>query len=220
MNTPTRVSYKTRTSSRHNLRSRSTGSIISSSYISRSSSLSHEERALIIPELSKNFSDDPMHYFRKYLNSQVQQPRDFIVLRQAPKPTAFTSTKYSSCSYIPSESVLKINNESGEKIIQVNMLEKIEWGTIEAPSGKMKYINITIKGDRSPLIIHGPTETMDLFFDALRLISNDQPITGTAGTKITYFKKAIEISKINLNQDVEIPPPPTNFDFVSSVSQN
>lgn len=216
MSTVTRSSSKSRRSSRHNGRSRSMGSLILGQYSPQTSL--HESEDLKILQLSKTFSDEPMQYFRKYLNAQVQQPREFVVMRQAPKAASFTSSKLSSCSYIQSESALKISQESGEKVIPANTIEKVEWGFVEGKSEKTKYINIVLKGDRSPLVIHGASESMDLLFEALRLISNDQPITATAGAKLSVIKKAIEIAKMDLNQNIDIPPPPANFNFVTSLS--
>ncbi|KAH0795954.1 hypothetical protein GPJ56_000022 [Histomonas meleagridis] len=170
-----------------------------------------------IPQLSTTLPDDPMVYYKHYLKSVIQIPREFIVLRQVvAKSSIFSTVKPSPCSYSATEEAIKIKQETGDKTYPINSIEKIEWGVAGGHSGSLGYINITIKGDRTPLILHGPSESMDLLFDAIKVLLNEDPTTATSQARIELFKKALQMTEVGLKEYVEIPPPPSNFNFVCS----
>ena len=163
-----------------------------------------------------NLDRKSMVYYQKYLNALIQKARPFVYMRQAVTRSSYLETgKNCPVQFVPADGSIKIKLEDGsEKSFHVSTFEKIQWGTVQAQSGDLKYINITIKGDRSPLILHSSTEAMEFWYDALRMLCNQSIETVSSMAKIEVFKKATQFAGQQRPTTVEIPPPPDNYDFV------
>ncbi|KAH0792212.1 hypothetical protein GPJ56_003738 [Histomonas meleagridis] len=194
---------------------RSSRNLSSISRKSSSSSVNELLRSSSIIELSDKISYDPIFYFQKYLNAFIQEPRELVVLRQSVSKSSSLTIKPTQIQYFPQDQTVRIKQEGGDRSYQINTFDKIEWGEVPGPSGNMKFINISIKGDRNPLILHGPSESMEFWYDALQVLHNKnaQPSTPSSLSRMEIFTKATEISKIPPSSNYTIPPPPPNLKF-------
>lgn len=163
-----------------------------------------------------------MVYYQKYLNALIQKSRPFVYLRQAVTRSSYLETgKSCPVQFVPAEGAIRVKLDDGsEKSFLVSTFEKIQWGTVQAQSGDLKYINITIKGDRSPLILHSSTEIMEFWYDALRMLCNQSIETPSSLAKIEVFRKATRFAAQQRPTTVEIPPPPENYNFVAKFPED
>jgi hypothetical protein len=163
-------------------------------------------------------NEKAMPYFQKYLAALVQRARPFVFLRQAvSKISHLESGKQYPCSYTPQDKSLHVKVDDADKAFPLENFEKIQWQEVSGASGKLKYIQITLKGDRNPLILHGPTEIMELWYDALFSLKSETGLTYSASSKakIEVFGKAVHFAAIRRKNVIEIPPPPTDYNFVA-----
>ena len=162
-------------------------------------------------------NSDPNFYFTKYLRAYIQETRELVVLRQSvSKASAFNTVKPSQVCYTESDAI-KIKMEGTDKTFPLSSIEKVELDEVSGPFGPVNFISITIKGDRNPLILHGPPESMELWCDALSILKGIKcELKPTSQTKMDVFIKAIEFLKEEQSNDFIIPPPPKNLNFSSS----
>ena len=134
------------------------------------------------------------------------------------KASQLEINKNYSLQYFPAEDAIKVKAEDGsEKGFKVSEISNLEWGSVEAQNGKLKYIVISIKSERSPIILHSSTEAMELWFDALRMMTNpsaSEDMTQSSITRMKSFEKAAIFGSKTRSNVVEIPPPPSDYNFV------
>ena len=110
--------------------------------------------------------------------------------------------------------------DDDEKLCPLDTVESMEWKGIQAASGDLNYIQIALKGDRTPLILHTSGENMELWYDALkRICFGTEPERISSKTKKEMFKKAAEIAAFTRKTVVEIPPPPEDYNFVADFNE-
>ena len=162
-------------------------------------------------------------YLQKYQDALLQKSRLFVVLRQAVKGSSVLENgKQVQVQYVPGErkGSLKIGTDDDEKLCPLDIVEAMEWKGISAASGDLNYIQMSLKGDRTPLILHTSGENMELWYDALnRICFGTEPERASSKTKREMFKKAAEIASITRKTVVEIPPPPEDFNFVADFNE-
>ena len=156
---------------------------------------------------------DPMVYLQKFLISTIQEEKEFVFLRTlVTKTTQLESAKPSMCSFHTSDNSLHVKADSGQdRVFAFQAFSKIELKTLES----FRYISITLNNDHNPIILHGPQEITELWYDALRQLQNETPSTPSSNAKIELFRKAVDYGSMKMRTDVEIPPPPTNYNFVT-----
>lgn len=161
---------------------------------------------------SNKAQDNAVFYFTKFITAYVAQKRNFTVLRSSvTKSSQLDSQPQSTVRYSISEQSVKVKNEQGKKVYPISNYDEIEWG--ETKGDGKKYIQISIKGERNPLIIHGKTEEMEFLYDGLKLFSHQSVETQSSKDKLEMFRKAVDISKIPDLTNIEIPPPPGSLNF-------
>jgi hypothetical protein len=163
-------------------------------------------------------NEKAMPYFQKYLAALIQRSRPFVFLRQAvSKVSQIEAGKQCPCNYTPQDKSLHVKVEDADKAFPIDNFEKIQWQEVSGASGKLKFIQVTIKGDRTPLILHGPTEIMELWYDALSSLKTDANLTYTPSSKakIEVFGKAVHFAAIRRKNVIDIPPPPADYNFVA-----
>jgi hypothetical protein len=180
--------------------------------------------------------------FEQYLKALIQKPRLFAFLRQTVgRCSQIENARQNPVNFNLSDGCLHVKPEEGsargarfsmivsaadraspetgrekEKTFPVASFEKIEWGTVSGQSGNMKYIMITVRDDRTPIILHGPTEIMELWYDGLRLVQGQALVeTAASNAKLEIFKKAVGFAALTRPTVVEDPPLPENYDFTS-----
>jgi hypothetical protein len=179
--------------------------------------------------------------FEQYLKALIQKPRLFVFLRQAVgRCSQIENARHFPCSYSAADSALHVKPEEGSsrttrfsvivstadranadftrdrtKTFLLSSFEKIEWGSVSGQSGSLKYINITVKDDRNPIVLHGPTEIMELWYDGLRLIHSQAPVeTAASNAKIEVFTKAVGFAAMTRPTIMDDPPLPEDYKFV------
>ncbi|KAK8884998.1 hypothetical protein M9Y10_044126 [Tritrichomonas musculus] len=168
---------------------------------------------------------DPLSCLHAYLFALIQQDYDFVLLRQSiPRINQLTSSKPVSCRYSPLNDCLLVRQEGNSlKSYQLGNFDQIQWGHIES-NIKIKFICIALKNDRNPIILYGPTEIMELWYDGLQLSLNRHNqeipciqgvITNSSIDKLDIFTKALSYANTNRNT-IDIQPPPPNFQFNSN----
>jgi hypothetical protein len=180
-----------------------------------------------------------MACLRHYLDALIQKQRQFAFLRQVvTKASQLEQAKQLYCVYSPQDKSIHVKGEEAgakdraatapeaprekDKSFALAGIEKIQMIEVTGASGKAKFINITLKADRTPVILHAPTEIMELWYDALRLALADvagggkvQVETQASSQKVEVFRKAAAWANNKRPAVVEIPPPPQDFDFVA-----
>ena len=155
-------------------------------------------------------------YFERYINSYISHPRDFVFLRQiVNKASSVESQKPVPCRFDQKDMSIKIKGDQGipEKVFPVSSIDSIQWGSFDGPTGQTKLLIFVIKGDK-PVVLLGPQEAMDLWYDGIRMISKNKPETETSTQKMQTFEHALNYAQISIPEVVNIPPSPTNFQFV------
>lgn len=165
--------------------------------------------------------ESAIELFKKYAESIVSRSADFVFLR-APitKAQVIETNRPVPCSIDVKNKVLKVKLEPnvGDKDFPISLIEKIAWGNADGPTGGIKFIQLTIKGDK-PIILHGQLDAMELWYDQLRIMFNHQPETETSKAKIDVFTRAIQYAnKPFPEQVINIPPPPENYNFVTKLN--
>lgn len=169
---------------------------------------------------------DPLACLQAYLIAFIQEDNEFFFSRQSiTRINQITSAKPVACRFSPLNNCLLVRQEANSlKSYSLNNFDQIQWGQLDSNS-KVKYINISLKNDKNPIVLHGSTEIMELWFDGLKLILNSKnienpgilgEITNSSLDKIDIFTKALSHANINRNSIFEIPPPPPNFHFDSN----
>jgi hypothetical protein len=152
---------------------------------------------------------DPMSYWRKYLFCFIQEPVSLVCVRTpVSKPAHLEGQHPVSCRVNLSDSTLVM--DSGRSVVKFEP-DTITKGQISTGGHPLEYITLTMRGDRNPLIFYSPlVETLELWYDGLRLLMQQQPETRTSLSLIDIFTKAIDAAKMakDLPSGVEIPPPP------------
>ncbi|OHT17405.1 hypothetical protein TRFO_12359 [Tritrichomonas foetus] len=162
---------------------------------------------------------DPMVYVYRYLQTLLLERKDFVVLRQSVSRASQLATVKPIKCWCNDRGVLKIGGPIS-KSFPASSFESIQWGSIESAStGNVKFIVISLKNDRNPIVLHGPTEIMELWYDALKVVYLNAPFieTNSAKNKNEMFTKATTFANVQRQMTVEIPPPPDNYDFVCSL---
>ena len=168
---------------------------------------------------------DPLSCLQAYLFAIIQKDYNFAFLRQpVTRINQLTSAKPISCRYSPLNNCLLVRQEgSSLKSYHLDNFDQIQWGHIES-NIKIKYICITLKNDKNPIILYGPKEIMELWYDGLQLTLTNQNtdipciqgvITDSSLDKIDIYTKALSYANINRNTIIKIPPPPPNYNFNS-----
>ena len=175
----------------------------------------------------ENLEKNTTLYFLNYLKSIIQVPCNFNYLKQqlfsSGKPVNLDTMKPVQIVYNDKEHCIQLKCDNNVTVINLDKINKIEWGETNFESFISKYIIITFKNDKNPLIIHGNQENMDLWFDSLQLIidnSFEVPSNSTSKAKFELFKKAVEISSEKFNTEITIPDPPDNISLGSSPNEN
>jgi hypothetical protein len=180
--------------------------------------------------------------FEQYLKALIQKPRLFAFLRQTVgRCSQIENARQYPCNFNLADNSLHVKPEEAtarttrfsmivssgekpsadgtrekEKIFPASSFERIEWGNVSGQSGTMKFINITVKDDRAPLILHGPTEILELWFDGLRLVQGQAQVeTAASNAKLEIFKKAVGFAAMTRPTIVEDPPLPADYNFVA-----
>ena len=158
-----------------------------------------------------------LELFKKYLDSVVSRDTDFIFLRvPITKAQVIENNRPVPCKIDLKNKSIVIGTET-TKDFPLNTIEQIAWGSADGPTGALKYIQISIKGDK-PVILHGQIDMMELWFDELNVIFKKQPETQTSKNKIEVFKTAIKYANKPFPEQVlEIPPPPKDYNFVTKL---
>jgi len=159
---------------------------------------------------------DPNVYIRHYLVALLQHPKEFIALKQLSgiRSSSLATASPSIVSYSIKDKALIVRKENDTKTYLISSIEKVQWGTVEDESGLLKYININFKNDRVPLVIHGPIESMELWYDGICVLSsNAPPETGSTKAKLEMFTKAIEIASYPTRNVFTVPDPPHDLNF-------
>ena len=158
----------------------------------------------------------PMEYLKKYLESIIQVPRDFVFLhQQISKISQLEETKPSTVQFKLDDFSLHIKTDSGEKVFPFSSFEKFEIKTFSGTNGDLKYISINIRGDKYPIILHGPIEVTELWYDGFNSLIKQEIATPSSLSKSEMFTKAVDYGNVQVRGDVEIPPLPDNYNFVS-----
>jgi hypothetical protein len=100
--------------------------------------------------------------------------------------------------------------DSGRTVIAL-AIETITKGEISTGGHPLQYITVNMKNDRNPVIFYSPSvETLELWYDSLRLLINHAPEMRASLGLIDVFTKALDAAKLakDLPPEVEIPPPP------------
>lgn len=181
--------------------------------------------------------------FEQYLKALIQKPRLFAFLRQTVgRCSQLENARQYSCNFSVADSSLHVKPEEPsarttrfsmivsatdrpnpegrerEKVFPAASFEKIEWGSVSRQSGTMKFITLTIKDDRTPIILHGPTEILELWYDGLRLVQGlTQVETAASNAKLEIFKKAVGFAAMTRPTIVEDPPLPADYNFVTEI---
>jgi hypothetical protein len=80
----------------------------------------------------------------------------------------------------------------------------------------MKFISIAVRDDRTPIVLHGPTEIMELWYDGLRLVHGQAQVeTAASNAKLEIFKKAVGFAALTRPTVVEDPPLPEDYNFTA-----
>lgn len=163
---------------------------------------------------------DKMVYFEKFLESFIRNDSRLVFLRTpVTKLSQIESASASYVIYVPPKRMLQIQTKQESQPIQipVDNFDKIEW--LELTSGKKaaKVIQITLKDDRTPVILgagHSTQEVLDFWYDGLRMLLGQQPSTESSNKKIAVFERAVNYARIALDvEEPTIPPPPQSLDY-------
>lgn len=168
---------------------------------------------------------DPLACLQAYLLALIQEDHDFVFLRQSiSRVNQITSAKPVTCRISPLNNCLLVRQDINSiKSYPLSNFDQIQWGLIDSNT-RIRYINISLKNDKNPIVLYGPAEIMELWFDGLKLALNSNnienpsilgEITNASLDKIDMFTKALSHANINRNSTIEIPPPPPNFHFNS-----
>jgi hypothetical protein len=178
--------------------------------------------------------------FEQYLKALIQKPRLFAYLRQSVgRCSQLENARQNPCHFSPADGCLHVKAEEAparrqtaipgdrpaadgardrEKTFPVASFEKIEWGTVSGQSGSMKYISITVRDDRTPIVLHGPTEIMELWYDGLRLVQGQAVETAAANAKLEIFRRAAEFAALTRPAVVEEPELPPDYEYHAVLS--
>jgi hypothetical protein len=181
--------------------------------------------------------------FEQYLKALIQKPRVFAFVRQnVGRCSQIESARQNPCHYSPADGCLHVKPEEGsmrttrfsmivsaaeranhevgrerEKTFPVASFEKIEWGSVSGQSSSMRFISITMKDDRAPIVLHGPTEIMELWYDGLRLVQGQAQVeTAASNAKLEIFHKAVGFAALTRPLIVEDPPLPPDYNFTAT----
>lgn len=159
-------------------------------------------------------------YLQKYQDALLQRSRLFVVLRQVVRGSSVLENgKQVPVQYVPGEKKGSLKF-GADDICPLDIVESMEWKGISAASGDLNYIQMSLKGDRTPLILHTSGENMELWYDALnRICFGCEPERPSSKAKRDMFKKAAEIAAVTRKTVVEIPPPPEDFNFVADFNE-
>ena len=111
---------------------------------------------------------------------------------------------------ISDSEMVPIKDERGSSI------QDIKWGTIQCERGERRYINITLKTQKQPLIMYGKNTDMEMWYDALRRITDPVkgiPETPTSQNYIKKLEHGLELAEEKDYTPPKVPPSPTNTDF-------
>ena len=160
-------------------------------------------------------------YFQQFLKAYIQNDCHLICVRTPiTKVLQIESIRSSHCKIV-NGTTLSIQDHDNADVLTVDVasFEKIEWFTI--PSSIIKVIQITLKNDRNPIVLakgNCSDESLDFWFDGLRLFLGIEPSTNSSNRKLKIFQDAINYSSI-LNNTIEepvIPPPPSSTNYPPS----
>ena len=161
-----------------------------------------------------------LELFKKYAESVVSQSTDFIFLRSPiTKAQTIESTRPVPCCIKDKTIKIKAEPNAPDKEFSLDSVEQISWGNFDGPTGALKFIQLTIKGDK-PIVLHGQVDIMELWFDhmCMKLNKQPEPETETSKSKIEIFKSAIKYANKPFPEHVvEIPPPPKDYNFVTKL---
>jgi hypothetical protein len=180
--------------------------------------------------------------FEEYLKAVISKPRLFAFLRQTVgRSSQIENARQYPCHYSPADASLHVKSEEGatrvarfsvvagnidrssqdfgrerDKAYPVSSFEKIEWGSITGQTGTIKYINIVLRDDRTPIILHAPTEVLELWYDGLRLLQGHAQVeTPASNARLDVFKKAVGFAALGRSTVAEDPPLPPDYNFVA-----
>lgn len=90
----------------------------------------------------------------------------------------------------------------------------VSWGTVQAAHGTVKFIICNQKQSRAPIVINGPVDVMELWYDAIRLlISNAPPETQTSVNYRDTLVHGLLLSNVPPEPLPVIPPAPEDLAF-------
>ncbi|EAX90528.1 hypothetical protein TVAG_395740 [Trichomonas vaginalis G3] len=158
----------------------------------------------------------PQELFKKYVQSYITKQCDFIVLRNKfSKASALDGLTPNQIHFDDKQKAIVIapDNKNEAQVLKVATFESLKMDSAKDEGGQIKYINITIKGDK-PLILQGQKDSMELWYDGIRSHKNLEPETETSKQKIEIFAKAKKYAEKPFPDSMpNIPAPPANLNF-------
>jgi hypothetical protein len=174
--------------------------------------------------------------FEQYLKSVIQKPHMFTFLHQTvTRCSQLENAPQYLCSFNPNDNALHVRSDAArvslpaggaekvaeaprEKIFPIASFERIEFATVSKDTVNFRFVTVVLKDDRSPLVLFGPTETLELWFDGLRFAQGRNTVeTESAKAKQRLFKRAGTLAGRTRATLVEDPPLPPDFEFSAEI---
>lgn len=161
---------------------------------------------------------DANFYNQEFLKAYLDIPQVFTVLRVAGGRINHKDAHHiATCSVSLEESKLYISFETGDsREYNTYDILKVEWGNVEIVGHSTKAVQIQLRTAKKPFLFAGNNSTMELWFDALSVFKGEEPQMPASAKQLTNFETALSLLTDIDCCHVEIPPPPSNLNFVTN----